>query len=204
MNTETRTVEMFQNVEPLEVRAAEGDKPAKVTGYAAVFDSLSADLGGFREKIKPGAFRTSLDSGRDVRALVDHDHSKLLGRTMNRTLRLGENAKGLWFEVDLPDTTYARDLIASVKRGDIRGASFGFLVPKDGDKFYTEGKQTIRELLAIDLREVTVTSVPAYNDTAVAVRIDPAVIQRVAAENSARPNFAKCMASYRMSLVKGA
>lgn len=185
---EIRSIELFDFTEPVEIRAAEGDKPAQLTGYAAVFNSLSKELApGFRERILPGAFATALASGADIRALVDHDPSKLLGRTSNRTLRVGENDKGLWVSIDLPDTTYARDLAASVKRGDIRGMSFGFKAPKGADRFIREGNVTVRELVQnIDLREVTVTSVPAYGDTSLSLRVDPAVLERISATGNAK------------------
>jgi HK97 family phage prohead protease len=180
---ETRTLELFklETLEPLELRAAEGDKPARLNGYAAVFNA-EADLRAFVEKITPGAFARSIGSGKDIRALVDHDPAKILGRTSAGTLRLGENDRGLWVSVDMPDTSYARDLMASVKRGDIRGMSFGFSIPKGGDSFAKgpDGR-TIRTLNQIDLVEVTATSVPAYGATSLSVRVDPTLTERMKA-----------------------
>src|SRR5437763_1584965 len=89
----------------IEVRAGEAGQPNKLVGYAAVYNSLSADLGGFKERIMPGAFKGSVAGSTDIRALVDHDSTKLLGRTSNGTLRVAEDQRGLRVEIDLPDTS---------------------------------------------------------------------------------------------------
>lgn len=157
----------------------EAGKPPHLRGYAARFNILSNDLGGFRERIMPGAFSSAMQSGVDVRALVDHDKSKLLGRTSAGTLKLGQDDRGLWFDIEMPDVQYARDLQVLVKRGDYRGMSFGFLTPKNGDRFVREGAAAIRELLAVDLKEITVTSIPAYPDTSLYLRVDPALALRL-------------------------
>ncbi|MCE9552627.1 MAG: HK97 family phage prohead protease [Planctomycetes bacterium] len=180
MKLESRPTDVFA-VSSLEIRAAEGDKPARLVGYAALFNSLSKDLGGFIERIMPGAFRACLAAGQDIRALVSHNSDWILGRTSAGTLRISEDAKGLAVEIDMPDTTYARDLAESVKRKDIAGMSFGFRVPEKGERFVTEAGKTIRELLAIDLREVSVTSIPAYGDTSIALRVDPEIAARISA-----------------------
>lgn len=186
----------------IEVRAGIGEQPPRLVGYAAVYNSLSADLGGFKERILPGAFKGAVTGNGDIRALVDHDSTKLLGRTSNGTLRVMEDERGLRVEVDLPDTSYARDVRTLVARKDVRGMSFGFRVPEGGQRFTKEGGQTIRELTNIDLREVTVTSIPAYGATSVQVRVDPSV-QRHLTQESSRPNFARCAGVFRSLLVKG-
>ncbi len=177
------------NLKQLDLRAAADGKPAQLAGYAAVFDSLSEDLGGFRERILPGAFTTTLADGHDIRALVDHEHGKILGRTSNGTLRLAQDAKGLAVEIDLPDTSYARDALESVRRGDIAGMSFGFCCPDGGDRFLTVDGATVRELTAVELYEVTVTSIPAYSATEVATRIDPRLSERAKAFGAAGPGW---------------
>lgn len=192
----------FTSDDAIEVRAGQGDAPNMLVGYAAVFNSLSADLGGFMERIMPGAFKGAIAGGTDIRALVDHDSSKLLGRTSNNTVRVAEDAKGLRVEVDLPDTTYARDVKALVARKDVRGMSFGFRVPDGGQRFTRENGQHIRELTSVDLREVTVTGSPAYGATSVQIRVDPSV-QRHIAEESARPLYARCKGLFRSQQVKG-
>src|SRR5690242_9897007 len=94
----------------------------KLEGYAVKF-GVEARVAGFVETIKSGAFARSLASNRDVRALVDHDMSKLLGRTASGTLRLREDATGLAFELDVPDTTLGRDILALAERRDLSGMS---------------------------------------------------------------------------------
>lgn len=142
----------------------------KLAGYAAVYNSHSQDLGGFVERIMPGAFTRSLTKPDQIRALYEHDQQRMLGRVGSGTLKLQENSKGLYFELELPDTSYARDLGVLVERGDINGCSFGFQVPTGGDHWELRDGQLTRDLLNVDLREITITGNPAYLDTTVAVR----------------------------------
>lgn len=144
--------------------------PGKLSGYAAVYGSLSQDLGGFVEVIRPGAFTRSLTGADGIRALYEHDAHKLLGNTRSGTLKLTEDAHGLAFELSLPNTSYATDLGVLVERGDIAGCSFGFTVPAGGDAWEMRSGQLTRDLLTVDLQEITITSNPAYRDTTVAVR----------------------------------
>ena len=159
----------------LERRAATGVTASgrKLTGFIARFNS-EARIGSFRETIKPGAFRASLASGRDILALVDHDPKAVLGRTKSGTLELREEADGLAFSLSLPDTQAGRDLIALAERGDLGGCSFGFTVPKDG--VYWSGDH--RELRSVELHEVSIVqSWPAYANTEVSLRSRPASSQ---------------------------
>lgn len=142
----------------------------KLTGYAAVFNKLSQDLGGFVEQIRAGAFSKSLTYGDPIRALYEHDNNKLLGNTRSGTLKLFEDTKGLRFELDLPATTYAQDLGVLVERGDIAGMSFGFTVPPGGDNWEVRSGVLTRDLIDVRLSEITVTANPAYLDTEVAKR----------------------------------
>lgn len=148
----------------------------KLTGYAAIFNS-EAVLGDFVEVIRNGAFRTSLQSGSNIRALYHHQGDALLGTTKGRTLQLREDAKGLAFELALPDTTHGRDVAILVDRGDVTGCSFGFRVREGGDRWEQRGAQLVRELLDVDLAEITLTADPAYSDTTVALRSRQAVQQ---------------------------
>jgi len=137
----------------------------KLTGYAATFGA-EARITDFIEVIMPGAFKASLE-GRDVLALVDHNTTRLLARTKSGTLRLHEDAHGLAFELDLPDTQPGRDVLALAERGDLGGMSFGFTVPKDGERW--QGKK--RELRAVTLHEISVVSAwPAYDNPVVQAR----------------------------------
>lgn len=149
-----------------------------LSGYAAVFNS-EANLGDFQELIRPGAFAKSLATGSNVRALYHHNSEALLGTTRGGTLKLKEDAHGLAFELALPDTSHGRDLAILVDRGDVSGMSFGFRVAPGGDRWEQRGKQLVRELLAVDLMEVTLTADPAYQDTTVAMRSKPATLPRL-------------------------
>lgn len=156
----------------LEIRTAAGfgsPSPGKLTGYCAVFDS-PADLGEFTETVKAGAFTRSLSAPDGILALYDHERRSILGRAGARTLRLSQDSKGLEFELDLPDTSLGRDLAVLVERGDVQGCSFGFLPHADGDRWEYRSKRLHRDLLSVDLREITITATPAYADTTVAKR----------------------------------
>jgi HK97 family phage prohead protease len=137
----------------------------KLTGYAAVFGQETR-VAGFTEVIFPGAFTGAL-SGRDVLCLIDHDPGRLLARTKSGTLRLEEDAKGLRFELDVPDTQEGRDILTLAERGDLGGMSFGFTVAKGGEQW--RGQR--RELRAVTLHEISVVhSWPAYTGTSVEPR----------------------------------
>ena len=138
----------------------------KLEGYAAKF-GVEARIADFVEVIRAGAFRKSLAGGRDILALVDHDRSKILARTRSGNLKLSEDSNGLQFEVSVPDTQPGRDVLALAERGDLGGMSFAFSVPKDGERW--TGRR--RELLAVDLHEISVVSAwPAYEGTVVTPR----------------------------------
>lgn len=149
----------------IEFRATAGNR---LEGYAALFNSSSADLGGFTEIIRPGAFTRALAASPDVLALFDHDTRYVLGRTGAGTLHLEEDAKGLRFSIDVAATTTGKDLLLSVGRGDIRGASFAFIAKED--RWMQGNAGMIRELLDVDLLDVTITANPAYPETSVARR----------------------------------
>lgn len=143
-----------------------------LSGYCAVFNS-EAVLGDFTEVIRQGAFAKSLATGSNIRALSNHDANALVGTTRSGTLQLREDAKGLAFELALPDTSHGRDLAVLVERGDVAGCSFGFRVAPGGDRWEQRGKQMVRELLDVELVEITLTGNPAYTDTSVAMRSKP-------------------------------
>jgi HK97 family phage prohead protease len=147
-----------------EIRAAAELRASgrRLVGYAARFDAETR-IGKFREVIRPGAFAASL--GRDVLALVDHDPKALLGRTRSGTLKLSEDSQGLAFELALPDTRAAADVLALAERGDIGGMSFGFVATDEG------WIGDLRELRAVELHEISVVSSwPAYEQTTIDVR----------------------------------
>lgn len=149
---------------PPEIKKTDGAKIAK--GYAALFD-VEADIGGvFREKIAPGAFSEAIND--DVRALINHDSGRVIGRTASKTLRLSEDDVGLSVEIDLPDTSDGRDLAIQLDRGDISGMSFGFRVTHDE---WDETKDIpLRTIHKVELFEVSAVAFPAYDETSIALR----------------------------------
>jgi HK97 family phage prohead protease len=149
---------------PPELRASDSGKVAK--GYAALF-GVETDIGGyFREKIARGAFSDAVKA--DVRALVDHDSGRVIGRSTSGTLRMKEDDKGLAVEIDLPDTTDGRDLAVQLERGDISGMSFGFRVTHD--EWDESGDIPSRTIHKVELYEVSAVAFPAYDDTSIALR----------------------------------
>ena len=151
-----------------ELRAIADDKGLRhITGYAAVFDSLSDDLGGFREKIDKGAFKKTIKKD-DVRALKNHNTDYVIARTKSGTLKLSEDEHGLKIEATPPDASWARDLMTSIDRGDLDSMSFGFQTISD--RWETQNKEEIRTLMEVKLYDVSVVAFPAYPDTAVGLR----------------------------------
>jgi hypothetical protein len=153
----------------IETREADSNKTV-LRGHAAVFNQLSVDLGGFREQIAPGAFLDAINQD-DIRALFNHDPNMILGRKQSGTLRLQEDSHGLLVELDIPDTNAGRDLITSIKRGDVNQMSFGFRVKPGGqDWAKDEEGRMIRTLKKVGLLDVSPVTFPAYPQTDIAVR----------------------------------
>lgn len=153
---------------PFDLRAETDGRTIK--GYAIVFNTLSENLGGFKERIRPEFVDRTLREGLDVRALIDHDSGKVIGRISAGTLKLQKDRRGLRSVISPPNTSYANDLIESVDRGDISGMSFAFRTTPDGEDWSEEDGLLIRDVLDGWIREVSVVSFPAYPDTSVALR----------------------------------
>lgn len=149
-----------------EFRIEDRDGQPVVSGYAAVFNQRSVDLGGFVEEIAPGAF-TNLED--DIRALWNHNADKPLGRTSAGTLSVIQDDVGLRFEFILPDTSYGRDLRVSMERGDVNQMSFGFRTNRDRWETLDESRE-LRTLLELRLREVSPVTFPAYPQTTAQLR----------------------------------
>lgn len=149
------------NLKNLQVETRGKDELPRITGHAAVFNSVSVDFGGWKEVIAPGAFTRTLASGKDIQALVEHDDSKMLARTKSGTLKLSEDDKGLKVDISPANTTWGRDLIEQVKRGDVDSFSFGFIIEADKWEDTADNAQ-LRTLLDVELFEVSAVSNPAY------------------------------------------
>lgn len=144
---------------------------ATLTGYAAIFDSDSLPFDGWQkpwvERIAPGAFKRSLAERPDIAALWSHRADAILGRTP-KTLRASEDDKGLKVEIDLIDTQQNRDVLASVRAGQVDSMSFGFSARSVK---WEEGKERdVRTLLDVDLFEVSAVVWPAYPATSLSAR----------------------------------
>ena len=149
----------------------------KIIGRAAVFYDDSPDteyllFPDLKERIMPRAFNRALNDKHDVRALFNHSPDWILGRTTAGTLKLSKSLRGLDYEIDPPDTSYAKDLAVSIARGDVTGSSFGFIVTEQ--KFRTEqtdkGPVDIREIHSVELLDVSPVTYPAYKATATGLR----------------------------------
>ncbi|MCS1383257.1 HK97 family phage prohead protease [Lysinibacillus sphaericus] len=156
---ETRTFDITR----LNTRDATEEQSSLITGYAAVFNSKASIGGWFDEIIEPGAFARSLSENGDVRALFNHNWDNVLGRTKSGTLQLEEDNRGLKFEIELPNTSVGRDLAESMSRGDINQCSFGFWITEETWDYSVE--PALRTIHEVELYEISVVSIPAYDDT---------------------------------------
>ena len=146
-----------------------------LTGYAIKFGQRSKKLGNYYEIIDARAL-DGVDLT-DVKALVDHDYSKVLGRTLSNTLSLEIDNVGLKFEIELADTTYANDLYKSIERGDINECSFGFRIDETDRNSTTVERvdsdtylRTVKKIK--ELREISIVSLPAYENTNAEIKRD--------------------------------
>lgn len=143
------------------------DNSRKIRGHAIVFDTPSVNLGGFTEIIRREAVERTLREALDVRALVDHDSAKIIGRTRAGTLMLRADQRGLAIEIDPPNTTIAADILESIRRGDVTGMSFAFRTI--ADDWHMDNGEPVREVLDMTISEVSVVTFPAYPATDVAL-----------------------------------
>lgn len=154
----------------VELRVERDSDSPKITGYVVKFNEWSENLGGFREKVAPGAFKKSLRGG-DIRSLFNHDPNYVLGRTKNGTLKLREDDTGLKYEATPPDTQQARDVMALIERGDVDGMSFMFRVVSDTwDKLDDSKNPAERTLNEVELVETGPVVFPAYPQSEASVR----------------------------------
>lgn len=181
----------------LEVRAA-GEDSRGIEGYTAVFESDSQDLGGFIERIEPGAFAESLERSDPV-ALFNHNSDLILGRLGAGTLELSEDDRGLFYSV--PELPASRaDVLEAVQRGDVAGNSFAFIV--DTDRWEKRDGDHVR-IIEKFARLIDVGPVvhPAYLDTVVAARALHTLADRInAPEAEVRERLAATWAARRRAI----
>lgn len=145
----------------------DGENPT-IEGYFAVFNSNYEIAPGMSESIAPGAFSRTLAN--DVRALINHDTTLVLGRTKANTLELREDSHGLWGKISInPNDRDAMNLYERVKRGDVDQCSFGFDLKEQDTEIRDDGAVhwTIKDL---DLFEVSCCTFPAYEQTNISAR----------------------------------
>ncbi len=151
---------------PVEIRA--GSDKLSIGGYAAKFDRMSQNLGGFVERIAPGFFNKSRGDGwPGVMARYNHDDNMLLGTSGAGTLRLGLDEIGLEYTIDLPASR--SDVFELVQRGDVRQSSFAFIAFEDEWTTSDQGFP-LRTLVSGRLMDVAPVNTPAYEDTSVGLR----------------------------------
>src|SRR5690242_7922903 len=150
-----------------ELRAKGSTKTPQIYGCAAKYGSQAEIVPGMFEVIRPGAFTRTLAEKADVRRLFNHDEDLIIGRTKSGTLRLTEDKMGLYFEVDVPQSRM--DVYEAVQRGDVDQCSFGFTA---ADEFFskTVTGAPLRELMDLDLFDVSVVTYPAYDSTTAEAR----------------------------------
>ena len=152
-----------------EFNTREDGEDLTIEGYFAVFNSDYDIMPGMSESIAPGAFAEAL--GGDVRALVNHDTTLVLGRNKANTLSLREDSHGLWGQIRInPNDSAAMDLCARVQRGDVDGCSIGFDIAEEKTEFSDNGDVhfTIEKVDPLD--EVSACTFPAYQETNVSAR----------------------------------
>ena len=172
-----------------------------ITGYAALYNSWSKPLmgakGTFTERIAPGAFDASIAAGASLWFM--HDSKQILANTKSGTLTLESDAQGLKYTAQLGDSQRDSDVLDLVRRGVVSEMSFGFSVPPGGDSWAGEK----RTLNSVNLREISLVEVGAYNATTSFVRSqETPVITKVIKPMNIRTMNAK-LAELRAQNVEG-
>jgi hypothetical protein len=159
-----------------ELRASSTGNAKKVSGIAARYGVLSHSLGGFKERIKRGAFARAISEKQDTIITFNHNPSAILGRTSAGTLQLRDTEQGLAFDCDLPNTSYARDLHELVLAGNVRECSFAFTLGEGDDEFHEEQDEDRSRVLVRTIKnvskliDVSLVTSPAYPGTSASAR----------------------------------
>lgn len=151
----------------IKTRDLEDTKEKIIEGYFIVFDVETELYPGYFEKISRSAINTLFD--KDVKALINHDDTLVLGRTKTNTLQLMVDDKGVYGKILINENdTDALNIYERVKRGDVSQCSFGFII-QDQESFWDDDNLKVT-LTDIDLKEVSIVTFPAYEETEVYAR----------------------------------
>ncbi len=151
-----------------DVRMIEG-KPTTIAGYGALYDAPSVPELGFIERIMPGAFDNADIS--DVRMLWNHNGDIILARSKNGTLRLSSDSRGLYYEGDVAETSWGKDALISVARGDVDQSSFAFSPDIEDEWGMDQAGQVYRNINRFKvISDVSPTAFPAYPQTKIDTR----------------------------------
>lgn len=169
MPTETKIERRFlgRDAGRVAVEERQEGEGSRLSGYAAIYYDGTPDTeyefwSGFVERIMPGAFDRAIRED-DVRGLFNHDPHQILGRTRSGTLSISSDDKGLRYEIEPPDTHVAGHVVEAVRREDVTGSSFAFLVT-DEDWRMEDGVR-VREIQGVQLFDVGPVTFPAYEAT---------------------------------------
>jgi len=197
---------MEKRIFNIETRAEETEDGNKIIfGHASMYNTRSENLGGFFEYIEEGAFTPELIANSDTRALINHDQNLILGRTTSGTLRLNADETGLRYEFDVPETSYGKDLVVSMERGDITQSSFAFTVADDDWSTDDDGNniRTIKKIERLyDVSPVTYPAYPEANDLMVAQRGLAIHKEKVERENEEKDLVKRSLVSLKIELKK--
>ena len=197
---------MEKRIFNIETRAEENENGNKVIiGHASVYNMRSENLGGFYEYIEAGAFTPELIDSSDIRALINHDQNLILARNTSGTLRLQADDKGLRYEFDVPETSYGKDLVVSMERGDITQSSFAFTVEEDDWSTDNDGNniRTIKKIKRLyDVSPVTYPAYPDANDLIIAQRGLQSYKDKVKKENEEKDLVKRSLVSLKIELKK--
>ena len=166
--SDTRQLQRVMRTASTQFNTRDDNGKLAIEGYFAVFDSVYEIAPGMTESIAQGAFDNTLSG--DIRALINHDTTLVLGRTKAGTLQLRTDSHGLWGHIDInPNDTDAMNLYNRVLRGDVDQCSFGFDILNEETDYREDGSihWTIKE---VELYEVSPCTFPAYAETSIAAR----------------------------------
>lgn len=165
----------------MEIRS-DGDEEKKAVGLGIIYGDWTEIYPGFKERILKGA----VEKDKTVKSFFNHDPSMVLSTTRSKpALELNDTDKGLEYLSPIPPTSYGNDLIVNLERGNVKGSSFAFSVPKDGQKRWEEDGVYYREIKKLILYEIGPVTDPAYIQTSAQLRSAEDVYNEIAAESQA-------------------